>query len=86
MNAERNSIDFKRGELVGACRAFLAMHCMGMPYDQGNHGTDHLAREIVRLIANEFQMPIPDIGCPVQFSLTVLLMNGEYHEASRRRS
>lgn len=81
----RNNVDFKRGELVGTARALLALHMQGEVADSGSHMFDHQARELQRLVNNEFQLHGHDIGCPVQFALTVLLMNSEEHEASRRR-
>lgn len=76
------TIDFTRGELVGTARALLALHM---------DGTDALmfdlqCRELKRLVNNEFQLHGHELGCPVQFALTIILMNGHYHSASQRRS
>lgn len=86
------NLDFIRGELVGASRALLAAYMR----QAAPHTTEEAdviesvfgecALELQRLVNNEFQFFGNDLGDPVQFALTVLLMIGEEHSASGRHS
>lgn len=82
------NIDLVRGELIGASRAMLAIYMRQHAAGVGNQTIEDLfderAFELRRLVNNEFQFHGNDIGDPVQFALTVLLMNGEEHTASGR--
>lgn len=84
------NIDLIRGELIGASRALLAAH-MWQPAPHTAEEADVIesvfderASELQRLVNNEFQFFGNDLGDPVQFALTVLLMVGEEHHASGR--
>jgi hypothetical protein len=81
-------LEYRRGELVAACRAYLALH-MAWSKDASPDISDALMKvaedaryEIKRLVNNEFQFHGSELGDPVQFALTVLLMAGEEHSAS----
>jgi hypothetical protein len=87
------NIDFTRGELVGAARALLLVYMRVMASKAGSEARENFydilkdhERELKRLVNNAFQFPSNDLGDPVQFALTILLMNGEDHAASGRHT
>ena len=89
------TIDFKRGELVAAARAYLKLYLGAVSAIKRNNdqeaqffgdAADDQEQELARLIWNEFQFHGNPIGDVVQLSLIILLMNGEEHSASARHS
>lgn len=85
-----------QGELIGTSRALLAIYhqqrtAVRFNADQAVHDAlteayEAQARELKRLVNNEFQFQGNELGDEVQFALTVLLMAGEEHIASGRHS
>lgn len=87
-------IEFRRGELVGTARSYLAIHMSTREYlDIGKEIpfpmqrlVEQLELELKRLLNNEFQLHGSDIGDATQTALLILLMAGEEHIASGRHS
>lgn len=81
------SINFARGELVGAARAYLAIYMRmrsGVSCDDQNvllTSLDAQGCELERLIGNLFCIR-NEPGNLVEISLLILFMNGESHIAS----
>jgi hypothetical protein len=88
----RPTVDFSRGEFVGAARALLTTY-MALKAE-AHSSTDNpdkivvldelmesYTRELIRLIGNAFQLR-NELGDPVQLSLLILYMVGEEHIAS----
>lgn len=81
----RESIDFRRGQLVGAAQAVLLSYraladALHRNDDKDVRAVswldDRLTEELARLVHNNSQLHGNDIGDPVQLSITILLMAG----------